>query len=106
MRTNTSSVHIRLWVLQWSGTKGNHTKNEIGFPNSFFHLSGIEHFYITVIIRFSNKRSLRSWRYGAREIKFWRQSRQKRAAKPREIPPAGELGYFECRHFYHLIDLN
>ena len=28
--------------------------------------------------------SLRSWRYGEREIKFWRRSRQKRAAKPRE----------------------
>ena len=34
---------------------------------------------------------------GAREIKFWPQSRQKRAAKPREIPPARELGYFEYR---------
>ena len=27
---------------------------------------------------------LRSWRYGARKIKFWRRSRQKRAAKPRK----------------------
>ena len=34
-------------------------------------------------------------------------SRQKRAAKPREIPPARELGYFECRPLHdHLIDLN
>ena len=32
---------------------------------------------------------------GAREIKFWHEV--KRAAKPREIPPARELGYFECR---------
>ena len=34
---------------------------------------------------------------GAREMKFWRLRRQKRAAKPREIPPARELGYFGYR---------
>ena len=50
--------------------------------------------------------SLRSRRYcSAREIKFWRRSLQKRAAKPREIPPARELGYLNTAHFYHLIDL-
>ena len=41
--------------------------------------------------------NLRSWWYGVCKIKFWRQSRLKRVAKPRGIPPARELGYFECR---------
>ena len=45
---------------------------------------------------------------GAREIKL---SRQKRAALPREIPPARELGYFEYRpllsaHWPQLIPIN
>ena len=48
---------------------------------------------------------------GAREIKFWRRSRLKRMAKPREIPPARELGYFEYRpllspHWPQLIPIN
>ena len=34
---------------------------------------------------------------GARSKVFWRRSRQERAAKPREIPPARELGFYECR---------
>ena len=42
---------------------------------------------------------------GARN-KFWRRSRSLRAAKPREISPARELGFLNAAHFYHVIDFN
>ena len=43
--------------------------------------------------------SLRSWRYGACEIKFWRRSREKY-----RLPE--NLGILNATHFYHLINLN
>ena len=47
-----------------------------------------------------SKASLRSWRYGACEIKFWRRSRQKRAAKPpsRSLIGFAAKTYFACAY--------
>lgn len=56
------------------------------------------------LIPSSQKSKLSNWEFvacvagsivGGREIKFWRQSRPKRATKPQEILPARKLGYIE-----------